>query len=64
MIIVGANDFRIPYTQSLEAFQAAQLLGVPSRLLFFEDETHFVLRPQNSVIWQREFFEWLETYLR
>lgn len=64
MIIVGANDFRIPYTQSLEAFQAAQILGVPSRLLFFEDETHFVLRPQNSVIWQREFFEWLETYLR
>ncbi|MBN2664964.1 MAG: S9 family peptidase [Bacteroidales bacterium] len=63
MIIVGANDFRIPYTQSLEAFQAAQILGVPSRLLFFEDETHFVLKPQNSVIWQREFFEWLETYL-
>ncbi|MFZ2341116.1 MAG: S9 family peptidase [Bacteroidales bacterium] len=63
MIIVGANDFRIPYTQSLEAFQAAQLLGIPSRLLFFEDETHFVLKPQNSVIWQREFFEWLETYL-
>jgi len=63
MIIVGANDFRIPYTQSIEAFQAAQILGVPSRLLFFEDETHFVLRPQNSVIWQREFFEWLETYL-
>ena len=63
MIIVGANDFRIPYTQSLEAFHAAQILGIPSRLLFFEDETHFVLRPQNSVIWQREFFEWLETYL-
>ena len=63
MIIVGANDFRIPYTQSLEAFQAAQILGVPSRLLFFGDETHFVLKPQNSVIWQREFFEWLETYL-
>jgi len=64
MIIVGANDFRIPYTQSLEAFQAAQILGVPSRLLFFEDETHFVLRPQNSVIWQREFFEWLDLYLK
>lgn len=64
MIIVGANDFRIPYTQSLEAFQAAQILGVPSRLLFFEDETHFVLKPQNSVIWQREFFEWLDLYLK
>jgi dipeptidyl aminopeptidase/acylaminoacyl peptidase len=64
MIIVGANDFRIPYTQSLEAFQAAQLHSIPSRLLFFDDETHFVLKPQNSVIWQREFFEWLDTYLK
>jgi dipeptidyl aminopeptidase/acylaminoacyl peptidase len=64
LIITGANDFRIPYTQSLEAFQAAQLLGVPSRLLFFEDEYHWVTKPQNSVIWQHEFFEWLETYLK
>jgi dipeptidyl aminopeptidase/acylaminoacyl peptidase len=64
LIITGANDFRIPYTQSMEAFQAAQLHGVPSRLLFFEDEYHWVTKPQNSVIWQREFFEWLETYLR
>jgi len=63
LIIVGANDFRIPYTQSLEAFQAAQILGIPSRLLFFEDETHFVLKAQNAVIWQREFFEWLDIYL-
>ena len=64
LIITGANDFRIPYTQSMEAFQAAQLNNVPSRLLYFEDETHFVLKPQNSVIWQREFFEWLEMYLK
>lgn len=64
LIITGANDFRIPYTQSMEAFQAAQLHGVPSRFLFFEDEYHFVTRPQNSVIWQREFFEWLDTYLK
>jgi dipeptidyl aminopeptidase/acylaminoacyl peptidase len=64
LIITGQNDFRIPYTQSLEAFQAAQLRGVPSRLLFFEDEYHFVTRPQNAVIWQREFFEWLDSYLK
>ena len=64
LIITGANDFRIPYTQSLEAFQAAQLQGIPSRLLFFEDEYHFVSKPQNAVIWQREFFEWLDTYLK
>ena len=64
LIITGANDFRIPYTQSLEAFQAAQLKGIPSRLIFFEDEYHFVTRPQNAIIWQREFFEWLDTYLK
>jgi len=64
LIITCANDFRIPYTQSLEAFQAAQIKGVPSRLLFFEDEYHFVTSPQNAVIWQKEFFEWLETYLK
>jgi dipeptidyl aminopeptidase/acylaminoacyl peptidase len=64
LIVTGANDFRIPYTQSLEAFQAAQLHGVPSRLLFFEDEYHFVTKPQNAVVWQREFFEWLEMYLK
>jgi dipeptidyl aminopeptidase/acylaminoacyl peptidase len=64
LIITGQNDFRIPYTQSLEAFQAAQLKGIPSRLLFFEDECHWVTKPQDAVIWQREFFEWLETYLR
>jgi dipeptidyl aminopeptidase/acylaminoacyl peptidase len=64
LIITGQNDFRIPYTQGLEAFQAAQLHGVPSRLLFFEDEYHWVTKPQNSVIWQREFFEWLDKYLK
>ena len=64
LIITGANDFRIPYTQSMEAFQAAQLHNIPSKLLFFEDESHWVLKPQNSVIWQNEFFTWLETYLK
>jgi len=64
LIITGALDFRIPYTQSLEAFTAAQLHNVPSRLLFFEDEGHWVLKPHNALIWQREFFEWLDTYLK
>jgi dipeptidyl aminopeptidase/acylaminoacyl peptidase len=64
LIITGQNDFRIPYTQSLEAFQAARLQGIPSRLLFFEDESHWVTKPQNAVIWQREFFEWLDAYLK
>ncbi|HRY98165.1 MAG TPA: S9 family peptidase [Bacteroidales bacterium] len=64
MIITGANDFRIPYTESLQAFNAAQLRGIPSRLLFFPEESHFVLKPQNAVLWQREFFRWLDGWLK
>jgi dipeptidyl aminopeptidase/acylaminoacyl peptidase len=64
LIITGANDFRIPYSQSLEAFNSAQLLGVPARLLFFENESHWVTKPQNAVIWQKEYFEFLDTYLK
>ena len=64
LIITGQNDFRIAYTQSMEAFNAAQLRGIPSRLLFFPDETHFVLKPQNSILWQREFFGWLDKWLK
>jgi len=64
MMITGENDFRIPYTESLQAFNAAQLRGVPSKLLVFPDETHFVVKPQNSILWQREFFGWLDTYLK
>ncbi len=64
LIIVGANDFRIPYTQSLEAFNCARLRGVPARLLFFDNETHFVVQPQNAILWQREFKGWLDKYLK
>ena len=64
LIVTGANDFRIPYTESMQAFNAAQLLGIPSKLLFFPDETHFVTKPQNSILWQREFFGWLDKYLK
>jgi dipeptidyl aminopeptidase/acylaminoacyl peptidase len=64
LIITGGNDFRIPYTQSLEAFNAARLRGIPARLLYFPDESHFVTKPQNSILWQREFFAWLDKYLK
>ncbi len=64
LIITGEHDYRIPYTQSLEAFNAAQLRDVPSKLLFFPEETHFVLNPQSAVLWQREFKNWLDTYLK
>jgi dipeptidyl aminopeptidase/acylaminoacyl peptidase len=64
MFITGANDLRIPYTESLQAFNAAQLRGIPSKLLYFPDESHWVLKPQNSILWQREFFAWLDKYLK
>ncbi|MFI3281664.1 MAG: S9 family peptidase [Rikenellaceae bacterium] len=64
MIITGEYDFRIPYTQSLQAFTAARLLGLDSRLVEFEDEGHQVFKPQNSLVWNREFFGWLDKYLK
>ena len=64
LIIVGERDFRIPYTEGLQAFNAAQLLGVPSRLCVYPDETHFVSKPQNVLIWQYEFFNWLDRWLK
>jgi dipeptidyl aminopeptidase/acylaminoacyl peptidase len=64
LIITGGYDFRIPYTESLQAFNAAQLNGVESKLLVFPEETHFVLKPQNSILWQREFKAWLDKYLK
>ena len=64
LIITGEYDFRIPYTQSLEAFTAAQLHNIPSRLVSFENEAHQVFKPQNSLVWNREFFGWLEKYVK
>lgn len=64
MMITGEKDFRIPYTESLQAFNAAQLKGIPSKLLVFPDETHFVVKPQNAILWQREFFGWLDKWLK
>lgn len=64
MIIVGEHDFRIPYTEGLQAFNAAQLRGIPSRLLVFPSETHFVTAPQNAIVWQHEFFNWLNRWVK
>jgi dipeptidyl aminopeptidase/acylaminoacyl peptidase len=64
MVITGEKDFRIPYTESLQAFNAAQLRGIPSKLLIFPDENHWVTKPQNSILWQREFFGWLDKWLK
>ncbi len=64
LVIHGGNDFRIPYTQGMEAFDAAQLRNIPSRFLFFPNESHFVTKPQDAVLWQREFFRWLDHWLK
>jgi len=64
LVIHGEQDFRVPYDQGLQAFTAAQMQGVPSRLLVFPNEGHWVLQPQNSVLWQREFFAWLDRWCR
>ena len=62
LVITGEKDFRVPYDQSLQAFTAAQMMGVTSRLLEFPDECHWVLQPQNGVLWHREFFSWLDRF--
>lgn len=59
LIIQGGKDFRVPIGQAQEAFQAAQLRGLKSRFLYFPEENHWVLKPQNAMVWQREFFKWL-----
>jgi dipeptidyl aminopeptidase/acylaminoacyl peptidase len=64
LVITGENDLRIPYTQSMEAFNSAQLRGIPSRFLFFPEESHFVVQPQNSIVWQREFKRFLDENLK
>lgn len=63
LIIQGAKDFRVPIGQGLEAFQAAQLKGIKSKLLFFPEENHWVLNGQNSFIWHTEFYKWLDETL-
>ena len=64
LVIHNEKDFRVPLNQGMEAFTAAQLRNIPSRFLYFPDEGHHVVKPQNSVLWNRVFFEWLDTYLK
>jgi dipeptidyl aminopeptidase/acylaminoacyl peptidase len=63
LIIQGGKDYRVTDGQGFEAFQAAQLHGIKSKLLYFPDENHWVLKPQNGLVWQREFFGWLKETL-
>ena len=63
LVIQGGKDYRVPTEQGLQAFQAAQLLGLKSKLMYFPDENHWVLKPQNALVWQREFSKWLKETL-
>lgn len=60
LIIQGGKDYRVPIGQGLEAFTAAQQQGIKSRLLYFPEENHWILSPQNGLVWQTEFFRWLD----
>jgi dipeptidyl aminopeptidase/acylaminoacyl peptidase len=64
LVIHGEKDFRVPITQGMEAFTAAQVQGVPSRFLYFPEEGHWVNSPQNSVLWGRVFFDWLDRHCK
>jgi len=64
LVICGERDYRVPYTQSLEFFSALQRQGVPSKLVVFPDEGHWVLKPQNSQFWYKTFLDWLTLYLK
>lgn len=63
LCIHGMKDFRIPYEQGMAAFNAAQMMGVPSKLIIFPEETHWVLQPQNSLLWHKEVYSWLDKWL-
>ena len=64
MVIHGEKDYRVMYSQGLQAFTAAKLNGVPAKYLHFPEENHWVLQPQNGILWQREFFSWLDEWLK
>ncbi len=64
MIVQGGKDYRVPIEQGQQAFQAAQLRGIKSRFLFLPDENHWVLSAQTALVWQREFYKWLDETLK
>ena len=64
MVIHGGMDYRVPVDEGMAAYNAAQMMGVPSRLLIFPDENHWILKPQNALMWHREYFRWLDQWCR
>ena len=64
MVTVGEKDYRILASQGMMAFNAAQLRGIPSKMLVYPDENHWILKPQNALLWQYEFFKWFDRWLK
>ncbi|MBM2814535.1 MAG: peptidase [Ignavibacteria bacterium] len=64
MISTGERDYRVPFTQSLEAYTVAQSKGIPSKFIIFPEENHWILKPQNALVWNKEFFGFLNKYCK
>jgi dipeptidyl aminopeptidase/acylaminoacyl peptidase len=63
LVTHGELDYRVPVTHGFAYYATLRMLGVPARLVYFPDENHWVLKPQNSRLWHQEFFRWIETYI-
>ncbi|MEO8103871.1 MAG: prolyl oligopeptidase family serine peptidase, partial [Betaproteobacteria bacterium] len=63
LVIHGVLDYRVPDAQGLMYYSTLKTLNVPARLVFFPDENHWILKPQNSRLWYREYFAWLDKYI-
>jgi dipeptidyl aminopeptidase/acylaminoacyl peptidase len=64
LVVHGELDYRVPVGEGLQMFTALQRMGVASKLLYFPDEGHWVLKPKNSELWYRTVIEWLDTYVK
>ena len=64
LCIHGGMDFRVPYDEGMAAFNAAQMMGVPSKLIVFPEENHWILKPQNALYWHRSYFGWLDRWMK
>ena len=64
LCIHGGSDFRVPYDEGMAAFNVAQMMGVPSKLIVFPHENHWILKPQNALYWHRSYFDWLDRWMK
>ena len=64
LCIHGGSDFRVPYDEGMAAFNSAQMMGVPSKLIVFPNENHWILKPQNALYWHRSYFGWLDRWMK